>query len=481
VLKGQTNTVHKTNANQNITQPAGRSASHMVPQANPAAVIQRAMADPGSLSPGEILQLQRSVGNHSVSLLLGGAIKQQPPEKKAISEETPGGLPHPPETPMGEENGNLEENCPTIAVPIGGGHHVTARESGGVMRLGVASEFTEVSAIVSTLLDLSSPLNKTQREVVKQISEDVTKAEAEMNKAKLLYDSQNEKKIKLRDIVTIAIESDYGPRKKRIDGSHARHGEFENAIKLTEELKDEYLRKTTIAVNLAKDAIIKLWEIGKDFLPTNLMPVGAVFRDRNTFGGDTGRYTYHTGDSKGDAVPITWYKNPADYPRLKLKDTTVINFGQSFKVGGLNFGLNTENKPKADWFIQKTAHNDSREGQHLFNKTLIDEEVQVEKGSSFVSPPLGDTHHFDGDHVKDLGFGGKDQADNYWPLDSTINRRAFAGYNAGYVVHYKDEKGEHKSRSIGGLVGKWFVVKRFLNSTDAAIPTDGALAGGTPK
>lgn len=480
MLEGQTNTVHKANSNQNIPQPAGRSGSHTVQQVNPAAVIRRAMSDPGSLSPGEILQLQRSVGNHSVSLLLRGTVKQQLPEKKAVSEETAGGLQYPPRTPAGKENDSLEENCPAIAVPVGGGHHVTARESGGVMRLGVASEFTEVGTIVNTLLDSSSPLTKTQLETVKTISAAVEKAEAEMNKSKLLYESENDRKIELRKIVTITIESDYGASKKRINSSHERYDEFEEATDETERLKDQYLKKTTLAVNLAKDAIIKLWEIGKDFLPTHLMPVGAVFRDRDTFGGDTNSYTYHTGD-KGDAIPITWYKNPLDYPRLKLKDATVINFGESFKVGGRNFGLNTENKPKADWFIQKTAHNDSREGQHLFNKTLIDEEVQVEKGSSFVSPPLGDTHHFDGDHVKDLGFGGKDQADNYWPLDSTINRRAFAGYNSGYVVHYKDEKGENKSRSIGGLVGKWFVVKRFLNSTDGAVPNDGASAGGTPK
>lgn len=480
MLKGQTNTVHKANSNQNIPQPAGSSAGHIVPQVNPAAVIQRAMADPGSLSPGEILQLQRSVGNHSVSLLLGGAAKQQLPEKKAISEETAGKLQYPPETPADKENDSSKENLTAVAVPVGGGHHVTARESGGLMRLGVASEFTEVSTIVRTLLDSGSPLTATQRDTVKGISVAVEKAEAEMNKYKDLYDAANEKKMALREIVTITVDSDFGAPKKRISSSHQRYDEYEDAIDETEMLKDEYFKKTTLAVNLAKDAIIKLWEIGKDFLPTHLMPVGAVFRDRDTFGGDTGRYTYHTGD-KGDAIPITWYKSPVDYPRLKLKDGTVINFGDSFKVGSLNFGLNSDNKPKVDWFIQKTAHNDSREGQHSFNKTLIDEEVQVEKGSSFVSPPLGDTHHFDGDHVKDLGFGGKDQADNYWPLDSTINRRAFAGYNSGYVVHYKDERGEHKSRSIGGLVGKWFVVKRFLSSADSAVPNDGALAGGTPK
>lgn len=478
VLERQTKTIHKAKLDQNAALPAGGSAGHDISQVNTATVVSRAMADPGSLSPDEILLLQRSVGNNSVNLLLGGAIKQQLAEKKAVSGTTAGDQP---DTPAARENESLDQDGPAIAVPVGGGHHVTAREVDGVMRLGVASEFTQVGNIVKALLDPGSPLTVKQRRRVREINKEVRDAEREMNECLAGYNSVHEEERRLRETVTIVKESEFGPPKRKRQRSAPQHAEYLAAEKKSSEAWLLYQLKMNIAVNRAKDKIVELWEIGKDYLPTNLMPVGDIFRDRVFFCGDTSKFTYHTGSSKADAIPITWYKNPSDYPRLKLQDGTVKNFGESFRVGGKNFGLNIENVPKIDWYIQKTAHNDSREGQHSFNSILNSEDVQVEKGGSFVKPPLGDTHHFDGDHVKDLGFGGKDQADNYWPLNSTINRRAFAGYNSGYLVHYKDEKGEHKSRSIGGLVGKWFVVKKFLNSTDGAVPNDGTSAGGTPK
>ena len=156
-----------------------------------------------------------------------------------------------------------------------------------------------------------------------------------------------------------------------------------------------------------------------------------------------------------------------------------MRLANNVTAGTARFGVANSNFPRNGWMIQKVAHHESREGQRKFNNLLIDAGVQVEKNNEWVSPPLGEKHSFDGDHIKDLGFGGEDASDNYWPLDSTINRRAFAGYNARYLIHYHDGQ-THKTRPIGGLIGKWFRVEGFLDPNDEPFPENHARNGGTP-
>lgn len=370
-----------------------------------------------------------------------------------------------------DASSELEPETP-YALPIAGGaHHVLTEEVDGILRLGFASEFTQVEQIVRTLLATTSPLTPTQRTTVTDIYNDVTRAETEMNRLWHRY-------IRLNRTAHEARRTAARVGKGRTSGRN--DPAYQKARETAKQAFRQYAQQQRDAINFAKDKILELWEIGKDFLPTNLMPVGEVFRDKSTFGGDTSQFSYHTG-KPNDRIPITWYKAPGDYPRLKLSDNTIVKFGDTFTAAGISFGLSTDNAPKVDWKLQKTAHNETREGQKSFNDALTNAGVKVEKGGNFVTPPLGNTHQFDGDHVKDLGFGGQDIASNYWPLNSTINRRAFNGYNAGYVVHYLNEKGEHQSRAIGGLVGKHFVVKRFLSSNAAPVPNDGAAAGGTLK
>lgn len=377
----------------------------------------------------------------------------------------------------------LQPEEPYEVAVAGGQHHVTARLVDGRMRLGVASEFRTVAQIATTLLEDDSLDDQTRGEVRAQ-AQLVAATENRLNRSRAAYDRWNDQVRVLRRLVKPETTSTFGAVYKSWNRKHPKYAEYliKNAVLRT--LWTDYLDEQQSAINLAKDSILLLWEIGKDFLPTHLMPVGAVFRDKTTFGGDQDRYTYHRG-TQTDPIPITWYKSPADYPALRVPDgnggTRAVAFGAAFTVGGQNFGLHADNVPRVGWLLQKTAHNESREGQQAINRLLNDQGVEAAKfNGNLVSQPLGATHGFDGDHVKDLGFGGADAANNYWPLNSRINRRAFAGYNAGYVVHYLDGT-TPKSRSIGGLVGKWFRVARFLGRDADAIPADGAAAGGTPR
>jgi hypothetical protein len=55
---------------------------------HPAAIVHRASHDPGALSPGDALQLQRAVGNRAVGRLLAGAVQRAPVEN--VSQVTGG-------------------------------------------------------------------------------------------------------------------------------------------------------------------------------------------------------------------------------------------------------------------------------------------------------------------------------------------------------------------------------------------------------
>jgi hypothetical protein len=92
-------------------------------------------------------------------------------------------------------------------------------------------------------------------------------------------------------------------------------------------------------------------------------------------------------------------------------------------------------------------------------------------------------HNEDGDHVRDLGFGGTDTIDNYWPLDSVVNRLAYNGWRSLYLLNYKKKQNraghwllEKAPLNSGTLVGKHF----HMTGTNAvAIPQAGVAAGSS--
>ncbi|MGE3961195.1 MAG: hypothetical protein AB7F65_05880 [Dehalococcoidia bacterium] len=361
-------------------------------------------------------------------------------------------------------------------VPATDGHSATVQIVDGEVRLGMESDFTDLLHIIDALTSDESPLDVDDKALLVVLDLLVRLNVAALQAIKDTHDEARAQMVAASEAAVVMVPQDFGPPLRR---RNLADPTYVAARARAEELWAEYQAALAGSVDLARSTILDLWQIGADFLPTYLMPRAEVYKDKAAFRGDTDHYTYHTG-AADDPIPIAWYKPPAAYPMLRLPTGEIVTFGEAFKIGGVQFGLADENTPALDWRIQKTAHNETREGQAALNRVLIENEVQVSKGGRWVRPAVGNTHQFDGDHVKDLGFGGADRANNYWPLDSTINRRAFTGYNANYVINYLDGA-TPKSRAIGGLVGKWFIVSRFMGAGGGSHPDEGAAAGGTPK
>lgn len=78
----------------------------------------------------------------------------------------------------------------------------------------------------------------------------------------------------------------------------------------------------------------------------------------------------------------------------------------------------------------------------------------------------------DGDHVRDLGFGGTDTDDNFRPLPRAVNQRALV-WRRAYRFHFKERTGaggwQLRSATIDGLPGKYFRIKGEEN---ADVPTE---------
>jgi hypothetical protein len=78
-------------ANQRSSHPKVLSRKNVTPQTHPSAIIQRALRDPGSLDPRDVLQLQRTIGNKAVTRLLGQTSQSQPIQNEN-NNSLPGGL-----------------------------------------------------------------------------------------------------------------------------------------------------------------------------------------------------------------------------------------------------------------------------------------------------------------------------------------------------------------------------------------------------
>lgn len=239
----------------------------------------------------------------------------------------------------------------------------------------------------------------------------------------------------------------------------------------------------TEAINrlLAECAAVQkeAWDLYSDVLEVNLMPAGALFEDKISTADKNHLGDYRTGKDAAHAIPIVWYKAPADYPKLQLADGTIVPPFGDFSLGSLDFGVAPANQPKKGWVLRKIAHDSDRANQVGYNKELADAKVALEEPAGSGTYYYFNGAGYDGDHVKDLGFSGKDEIDNYWPLLARINRRAFEGYNARYVVNYLDDHGRPKARPVGGLIGKYFKVKSFMAYNDGAVPNEkGTSAAG---
>jgi hypothetical protein len=420
-----------------------------------------------------VLLLQRRVGNGAVGRLL--SVQRRETEEDPASAPAGGLAGEPAPGGMEREDGDLEredagaerEKPPEVAV--GEGHHVTVREVGGEPRLGIASEFKEIRRVIQALPDDL----RNSAEVVEAAAE-VAKVEKKLKDLAAARDAAHLNAGTLRERANETLRT-----QGRTNTYRVHLARYNLAATRWHDSRHAHGAEEAAAVEFAKVVHNRLWEIGKGHLDVTLMPKSTVYRDKAAFRGDADDYWYHTGEAD-DPIPIIWYKRPEDYPHLRVHGTPFA-FGQSFTIGGTTFGVAGENRPRVGWRLRKTMHNETREGQRSLNRVLLDKRVEVMVNGAFVEPAVGQ-NRFDGDHVKDLGFGGTDTADNYWPLDAKINRRAFTGYNSGYVVNYVDAAtGEPRSRAIGGLVGKHFEVRGFLGPGDPPVPQDPAAAGGSKR
>src|SRR5581483_8496474 len=176
---------------------------------------------------------------------------------------------------------------------------------------------------------------------------------------------------------------------------------------------------------------------------------------------------YHTGAS-GDPIPIVWYKRPADYDPITVKqgrgraDRYKPFKGPSIQIGSAKQRISVapaNQLAKNKEYVNVGPYHEAR--------TKL---AAVRKGLYAIG---ADILGRDIDHVTDLGFSGKDDYDNMWPLDETINRRPFHGWRALYGVHYKNSSGAIETKALGALIGKAFVIKDYLQPGDQAVPAEG--------
>ena len=229
------------------------------------------------------------------------------------------------------------------------------------------------------------------------------------------------------------------------------------------------------ADGLARQLIAILWNPDGAFaehLAGYLMPHGMLAADQQWTGDDAALDRYRLG-TKASPIPITWYKPRSAYPDIRLASGEVKTMEQGFSLenGKYSFGVSNDNRPGSferpgSPLLMKTPHSQNRSKQVELNGVLERAGVEVE-----MTPSAGNFVPFrkanvDGDHVRDLGFGGKDTIKNYWPLNSVVNRRAFMGYNSEYIINFLDEPGKPgRARRIGGMYQKWFYVKNYLPPT----------------
>lgn len=228
---------------------------------------------------------------------------------------------------------------------------------------------------------------------------------------------------------------------------------------------------------------VELWDSFGYALGPYLMPASVLSRDV-PFTGTPPLGNYRSGRDPANAIPLVWYKPVAAYPKVRWTHPTtgaktVVNPFGTFAVSHENtpyvFGVAPANRPAAflaggGQRLRKVAHKGDRGWQQWYNKVLVATGVEVESkpgNNTFVpfSPKS-----YDGDHVRDLGFGGTDTIDNYWPLAPDVNRRAFMGYNAFYKINYLDESSpgvfdKGVAMRLGGMIGKYFYIKGFMPAT----------------
>lgn len=231
------------------------------------------------------------------------------------------------------------------------------------------------------------------------------------------------------------------------------------------------VRKSTLGFKTKyTDALLKEYKDGAKYLIEKLEPIriftGKGFGFTNNLARNIENHVFPditelaTG-SQSDPIPIYWYKHIKDYP-------------QSIKLAGVNYSMRslariTYNGEKiqigvSEKYITKAAGgvNSKQNATVLKRRTTSSRDPAMTKTFRLALENLGyPWKNEDVDHVKDLGFGGDDVYQNFWPLNSFINRTPFREqWLVRYKVEYKEGK-DHKVDSLKELKDKWFIIKGY--------------------
>ena len=347
---------------------------------------------------------------------------------------------------------------------LGEPHHIEYREINGEIVPGISSiDWLQVDSIFQELRSknlLGANQNiRTYRRNVQDLSKQV-------NDLEKVTDAISTKINRLRE------EKAASRRGKSVKSISKRSKEIDDQIaKLLGERRDKNRVKGTKIDELnqnirwfIQEAVTINSTVVARILGASMVPIVLATDLPNT--APANHYRYHTG-TQTDPIPLIWYKPTSHYGTISVTDDpnshaggptpvvlsphvqqTVTDAGgnqHQFGVAQQNFAVDAADHAFAAGRIWRNTprHMSSRGIQKALNTVLT--------GMGYN--PSG--HGKDGDHIRDLGFGGQDDISNYWPLDSATNQLSFTGWRSLYYLNYKKKQLR---------TGNWELEKAPLNS-----------------
>ena len=177
---------------------------------------------------------------------------------------------------------------------------------------------------------------------------------------------------------------------------------------------------------------------------------------------------FHSG-AYNDPVPIIWFKPPHIYPGHLLHHggDDVAKFPHRRYADGLEAGVDGEFWPWPQKKFKKTtgkrANDESTTGQADLVEELEGHHVEWPKATMQI------------DHVMDDFFGGPDEPENLWPLDTTANREAGKKQpNQGARYQEPGTPQPGLPMPLWGIgTNKWLIITQELEPSEG-IPLEGA-------
>lgn len=337
------------------------------------------------------------------------------------------------------------------------------------IKVGICSSWTDVEEIHQELRRAGSITGEVNilRRAVRRLTKQINDENAKVTNTRAIRQSRREY-LKNKKIGN-------GYASKLIKNRIERHMKQQVKIGFLVDEHMSVIRQYVNAAVRANDNVVA--EVLGSKMPAISIPTDVL----NTHSGNV---RYHTG-TLNDPIPIIWYKPESEYQNINVIDgvtgnaITLTPWGQQVvnldAHNAYTFGVNATNRPTVGTVWKNTPkHGKTRDTQTNLNSVLYS-----------LGHDLGAANQ-DGDHVKDLGFGGKDNIDNYWPLDSGTNRLAFNGWRSRYYMNIKKDHNRALSAwnivkaplNSSIMVGKWFII---VGQEASATPTgsDGHQSGSS--